>query len=183
LSQDERVEIAELRRAGLSIRQIAVKLDRAPSTVSRESRRNVRRDGTYRPFEAHRWSIHRRARGHRRQIDKNPQLRELVAALLAQRWSPQQISRHLRRQHPDDPSTWLCHESIYQAVYQPNSPLIRLPEVVSPHRSPLWTGRDHRRAHQRRTGRRPGSPNRRCRFINARSIPLTAAFLGPGKEI
>lgn len=68
LSQDERIEIAELRQAGLSVRQIAVKLDRAPSTVSRELRRNGRRDGAYRPFEAHRWSIHRRARGHRRRI-------------------------------------------------------------------------------------------------------------------
>lgn len=50
---------------------------------------------------------------------------------------------------------WLCHESIYQGVYQPGSPLIRPQKVVSPHRSPLRSGRDHRRAHQRRTGRRP----------------------------
>jgi IS30 family transposase len=43
----------------------------------------------------------------------------------------------------------LCHESIYQAVYQPGSVLIR-PSRLAPHRrSPLRTGRDHRRAHQR----------------------------------
>lgn len=155
LSQDERIEIADLRRAGLSVRQVAAKIGRAPSTVSREMRRNSRRDGTYRPFEAHRWAIVRRARRHRRRIEKNPQLCALVAALLAQRWSPQQIARHLRRQYPDDRSMWLCHESIYQGVYQPRSPLIRPPHVASSHRGPLRTGRDHRRAHQRRSRRRP----------------------------
>jgi transposase, IS30 family len=53
LSQDERIEITDLRHAGLSIRQIADQLGRAPSTVSRELRRNARAGG-YRPFEAHR---------------------------------------------------------------------------------------------------------------------------------
>ena len=43
----------------------------------------------------------------------------MVGELLAQRWSPQQISRQLRRRFPDEPGMWLCHESIYQAVYQP----------------------------------------------------------------
>jgi IS30 family transposase len=50
---------------------------------------------------------------------------------------------------------WLCHESIYQAVYQPRSPLSR-PSPLAPHRrSPLRTGRDHRRAHQHAERRRP----------------------------
>jgi transposase, IS30 family len=44
---------------------------------------------------------------------------QLVAELLVQRWSPQQISRHLRRRFPGQPGLRLCHESIYQ----PGSPL------------------------------------------------------------
>jgi transposase-like protein len=66
LSQDERIEIADLRHAGLSIRQIANRLGRAPSTVSRELRRNATQTEGYRPFDAHRRAIALRARDHRR---------------------------------------------------------------------------------------------------------------------
>jgi len=41
LSLEERCQIAELRRAGGSIRQIAAALDRQPSTISRELKRNT----------------------------------------------------------------------------------------------------------------------------------------------
>jgi IS30 family transposase len=155
LSQDERIEIADLRQSGLSLRAIAVRLGRAPSTISRELRRNALAGRGYRPFDAHRRATVRRARQHRRRVDTNDRLGGLVAELLGQRWSPQQISRHLRLRFPDDPLMRLCHESIYQAVYQPNSRFMR-PSRLAPHRrSPLRTGRDHRRAHQRRQSRRP----------------------------
>jgi IS30 family transposase len=155
LSQDERIEIADLHHAGLSIRQIAERLGRAPSTISRELRRNASSRDGYRPFEAHRQATARRARHHLRRLDTDHQLRDLVAELLAQRWSPQQISRHLKGRFPDDRSRWLCHESIYQAVYQPGSSLLRPSKVAPQHRSPLRTGRDHRRAHQNVERRRP----------------------------
>jgi transposase, IS30 family len=63
LSEDERVRIADLRKAGAGVRAIAEQLGRAPSTVSRELRRN--RDpesGQYRPFSAHKLAVQRRAR-------------------------------------------------------------------------------------------------------------------------
>src|SRR5215216_4189677 len=154
LSQEERIEIADLRHAGLSIRQIAHRLCRAASTVSRELRRNATRSRGYRPFHAHRRATARRARTHRRRIETNGELRQMVAELLAQRWSPQQISRHLRLKFPAQSGMWLCHESIYQAVYQPGSPLLR-PSRLAPHRrSPLRTGRDHRHAQQHLQRRR-----------------------------
>jgi IS30 family transposase len=155
LSQDERIEIADLRHAGLSVRQVAQRLGRAPSTVSRELRRNGGSDGRYRPFDAHRKATSKRAREHKRRLEKNPQLCRLVGELLAQRWSPQQISLHLRAIYPNDRSMWLCHESIYQAVYQPGFTLLRPSKVAAPSRSPLRTGRDHRRAQQHVQRRRP----------------------------
>jgi IS30 family transposase len=93
LSQDERIEIADLHRFGVSVRQIAARLGRSPSTVSRELRRNATAGGEYRPFEAHRRATARRARRHRRRVDRNEMLRLLLEELLGQRWSPQQISR------------------------------------------------------------------------------------------
>jgi transposase, IS30 family len=155
LSQDERIEIADLRHAGLSIRQVAHRLGRAPSTVSGELRRNATSSQGYRPLDADRRATARRARSHRRRIETHGELRQLVGELLAQRWSPQQISRHLRVRFADMPGMWLCHESIYQAVYQPGSVLVRPSPLAPLRRSPLRTGRDHRRAQQRTERRRP----------------------------
>ena len=154
LSQDERIEIADLRHAGLSIRQIAGRLGRAPSTISRELRRNATASGLP--------AVRGAPPGDRAAGPPSPaahrdqrELGQLVAELLAQRWSPQQISRQLRLRFPGQPEMWLCHESIYQAIYQPGSPLMR-PSPLAPHRrSPLRTGRDHRRAHQHAERRRP----------------------------
>jgi len=155
LSQDERIEIADLHHAALSIRQIAALLGRAPSTISRELRRNAAGSGGYRPFDAHRRATARRARDHRRRVETNGELRQLICELLAQRWSPQQISRQLRLRFPGEPGMRLCHESIYQAVYQPGSVLL-YPSPLAPHRrSPLRSGRDHRRAQQQAERRRP----------------------------
>jgi transposase, IS30 family len=155
LSQDERIEIADLHRTGVSVREIAGRLGRAPSTISRELRRNASPAKGYRPFEAHRRATARRARHHCRRVDANVELRRLIGELLSQRWSPQQISRHLRQRFPGESAMWLCHESIYQAVYQPGSPLMRPSPLAPQHRSPLRTGRDHRRAQQRTDRRRP----------------------------
>jgi IS30 family transposase len=57
LSQDGRIEIADLRLSWLSVRAIGEKLGWAPSTISRELRRNAVAGCGYRPFDAHR--IHR----------------------------------------------------------------------------------------------------------------------------
>ena len=63
LSEDERVVIADLHRRGHTVRAIAVEVDRSPSTVSRELRRNRDPDsGQYRPFVAQRLAADRRAR-------------------------------------------------------------------------------------------------------------------------
>ena len=63
LSEQERVRIADLRKAGAGVRAIAEQTGRSPSTISRELRRN--RDpgsGQYRPFIAHKLAVQRRAR-------------------------------------------------------------------------------------------------------------------------
>jgi IS30 family transposase len=156
LSQDERIQIADLHQQGLSIRAIAREVGRAASTICRELRRNGRPDGSYRPFDAHRHATSRRAKPRGRRLDANQPLRRLVGDLLGQRWSPAQIARHLLARFPHEPSMRLCHESIYQGVYAPGSTLVRPPAVPSPHhRSALRTGREHRRAQRHLDKRRP----------------------------
>jgi IS30 family transposase len=159
LSQDERVEIADLRQSGMSIRAIATQLGRAPSTISRELLRNAStsRGGGYRPFDAHRRAAARRARVRGLRVDTNPELGQVVFELLSQRWIPEQISRHLRTRFQHAPEMRLCHESIYRAVYRPGSWLMRPTPLAPQRRSPLRTGREHRRAQQH-----PG--RRRARF-------------------
>jgi len=153
LSEDERVRIADLRRAGLGVRAIAGKLERSPSTVSRELRRNQDPgSGQYRPFTAQRLACGRRARPGRGKLLRDRVLRQFVAGRLEKRWSPEQISHALRREFPGVPRRHVVHETIYQAVYRPElGGLCRdLPRV-------LRTGRRRRKPHRRADARRAGS--------------------------
>jgi transposase, IS30 family len=71
LSEDERVRIADLRRAGLGVRVIAGQLGRSPSTISRELHRNREQtSGSYRPFAAQRLAAGRRAPARPRQAER-----------------------------------------------------------------------------------------------------------------
>ena len=116
LSVDERGVIADLVRAGHSIRSIAVELGRSPSTISRELRRNADGRGRYLANGAERSARLRLARPRRRRVELDLDLRSVVVELLDQRWSPEQITNELRVRFPDDRTRQLCLESIYQAI-------------------------------------------------------------------
>jgi IS30 family transposase len=118
LSEDERVAIADMLAAGQSLRRIAASLGRAPSTVSREVRRNSDGAGKYRPFHhAHKLAQRARRRERKGKIAASPELRAEIEELMGKRWSPAQISRHLRTSHPDDPTRRVVHETIYRDIY------------------------------------------------------------------
>lgn len=155
LSEDERIQIADLASRGLGPTAIGQVMGRAPSTISRELRRNLHPSGQYRPFHAHSAAATRRRRTRPPKLSIDPGLRSFVLDRLSERWSPQQIARALRRAHPDDPGRRVATETIYQAVYRPRSGVIRKPAP-----SPLRTGRDHRRGQSRavRTRRRFAQP-------------------------
>jgi transposase, IS30 family len=152
LSEQERVQIADLRAAGAGVRMIAGRTGRSPSTISRELRRN--RDpgsGQYRPFTAHKLAARRRARPRPGKIAADPVLRQFVAGRLERRWSPQQVSRALPGEFPGERARHVVHETIYQALYRPElGGLSReLPARV------LRTRRRRRRPHRRAGERRP----------------------------
>jgi IS30 family transposase len=118
LSVEERLEIADLHRQGLAVREIARRLGRAPSTISRELRRNAHPgSGDYRPWAAQRRAVARRARPKQGKIGGSGELRDFIAKGLRRRWSPEQICRRLRHEFPDRPELHVTHETIYQALY------------------------------------------------------------------
>jgi len=118
LSVEERLEIADLHRQRLPVRQIAVRVGRNPSTVSRELRRNAHpASGDYRPWAAQRRAADRRARPKPGKIAQNASLRLFIAGGLKRKWSPEQISRRLMLTFPDRPEMRVTHETIYQALY------------------------------------------------------------------
>jgi IS30 family transposase len=112
LSLDERCRIARLHEDGQSIRQIAAALDRPPSTVSRELRRNRGKQVGYRPSHAHEQAKARRWTGSR--LERDGELRRLVLDRLRHGWSPEQIAGRLAC---DKAATGISHESIYRFIY------------------------------------------------------------------
>ncbi|MGZ6693935.1 MAG: IS30 family transposase [Solirubrobacteraceae bacterium] len=125
LSQPERVTMADLRNAGMTVRGIAAEMGRSPSTISREIRRNSDPDGRYRPYHAEQAARLRAGKSRRRRVAIDAVLAEVVGRLLAKRWSPEQVAHELRELFVDQPLRWLCKESIYQAIYDPEVALAR----------------------------------------------------------
>src|SRR3954454_6616529 len=113
LSLDERVEIRVGLELGQSFTAIAASIGRATSTVSREVHANGGRDG-YAPMTAHRRAGERARRPKPTKLGTNERLCRRVITDLELLWSPQQITRRLRAEHPGDASMWVSHETIYK---------------------------------------------------------------------
>ncbi len=191
LSIAEREDILAGVERGDSIRLIARDLGRAPSTVLRELRRNMRhqlyrsrsrlisrpfgmvrrRPWNYRPSMAQLRADAAARRPKPAKLATNLALRQVVEAKLMKRLSPKQIAVQLRRQFPNDREMWVSHEAIYQSIYVQGRGALRRELAVS-----LRTGRalrrPHRKADQRR-GRIPGMVNisERPAEVEDRAVP------------
>src|SRR5690348_13507799 len=111
LGLDERCEIAQQRAAGQSIRQIAAALDRAPSSIARELKRNGGAKLGYKPSYAQEQAKARRWRGSK--LLRDPELQALVLDRLRRDWSPQQVAGRLAREHG---RIIISHETIYRFI-------------------------------------------------------------------
>ena len=117
LSFAEREEIALGRAGGETIRAIAARLGRSPSTVSRELTRNADRSGRYRATTAHALAYARASRPKPAKLATNLVLRAKVEQDLKKRYSPEQIAGRLRHEFPDDAKMRVSTETIYQSLY------------------------------------------------------------------
>jgi IS30 family transposase len=135
LTLEERDRIAQLRYKGADQGEIARALGRAPSTISRELRRN-RTGNEYYAAQAQRLADDRRSqRPLLRKLD-DPKLNKAVREGLAQEWSPEQIEGRLKQERPDDPSRCVSAQTIYTWIEQDED-------------------REHWRSFLRRRGKRP----------------------------
>jgi IS30 family transposase len=119
LSLRERLQIADLLRLGVSMRQIAADLGRAPSTVKRELDRHRDIQGRYMPQSADHAAELGRRRPREHKLNAEPRLRKLVQRKLNRCWSPDEIAGWLPLAYPTDPSMRLCPETIYRALLVP----------------------------------------------------------------
>jgi transposase, IS30 family len=176
LSFREREEIACLCAAGHGVREIARRLGRSASTVSRELRREpVRARDRYR--RGYRASVaqgdaDRNARRVKAaKLATNLRLRRAVQDRLRQHHSPEQIARRLVADFPDDPEMRVSHETIYQSLYVQSRGALKR-ELTRQ----LRTGRAMRKPHRRgdrRRGRIPGmvSISERPAEVEDRAVP------------
>ena len=116
LTLAEREEISRAVVAGESIRLMAARLGRAPSTISREIRRNGGRED-YRASYAEAATWDRARRPKRCKLRGNRALARIVAAKLRMFWSPEQISGWLKHTYPRDESLHVSHETIYRSLF------------------------------------------------------------------
>ena len=116
LTLGEREEISRAIVADRSIRSIAASLGRAPSTISREIRRNGGLE-RYRANQADQGAWDRARRPKVCKLVENRTLAQLVAGKLQRQWSPEQIAGWLKRTFPEDTSCQVSHETLYRSLY------------------------------------------------------------------
>ena len=139
----DREEISRGLAEGLEFKQIAARVGRDPSVISREVGRHGGRTG-YRATQADEQAAAARTRPKQLAVQRSPRLHAIVLDLLRKGWSPASIAGRLPIDYPDDQACRVSHEGIYQWIYaQPVATLAR--ELIR-----LRTGRTTRRG-----GRRP----------------------------
>jgi len=116
LTLAEREEISRGVIVGQSLRTIAASLGRAPSTVSREIKRNGGRQ-QYRANKAEQAAWDRAHRAKTCKLAQNRALAFIVAEKLQLEWSPRQIAGWLKYTYPDDENYQVSHETIYKSLF------------------------------------------------------------------
>ena len=172
LTLAEREDISRGIASGSSIREIARRMNRVASTVSREITRHGGRPA-YRAQDADRQAWVSALRPKRCLLTTNRKLRDIVASKLILDWSPEQISGWLKIQYSDDKSMRVSHETIYRSLFIQARGVLKK-ELIQHLR---FKRRIRRSRHARDTGHRSGqivdaiSIRERPAEIEDRAIP------------
>jgi IS30 family transposase len=142
LSLAEREELSRGLVGGDSLRRIARRLGRAPSTISRDVAWSGRR--FYRAWRADSGAIERGRRPKPAKLAVDSRLCREVERGLRADWSPQQIAARLISDYPEDMTMRVSHETIYRTLFVQARGALRKELTTC-----LRTGRTRRRPHMR----------------------------------
>ena len=136
LSLHERERVAVWRGQGMSLRDMASRLGRSASTLSRELNRNRSFHGAYWPQKAQERADQRLCNGHKHPRLKTRVMQFEVERMLGFGWSPELIAGRIRTHRPDLPS--ISPEAIYQWIYTLRPDLIGHLLRAHPKRRKRW---------------------------------------------
>ena len=119
LNSDEREEISRMLAQNCSLNNIAKKLDRYVSTISREVRAGGCNKHTYRSGKAQRRAgrnLSKRKKG-KRKLNCELRLKRYIYKKLRKKWSPKQIAKELEKDYPLDMNMRIAPETIYSYLF------------------------------------------------------------------
>ena len=127
ITPDQRSEIAILTRTKLKQRDMAKLLNKDPSAISRELKRNKNKDGKYSAITAKKKTRERRIETNQRfrKIENNKWLRKYIIECLKKYWSPEQISGRLKEDYKFDKSKQIGKDCIYNFIYSERKDLVK----------------------------------------------------------
>jgi IS30 family transposase len=103
---------------GLQQKEIAKKLGKHPSAISREIRRDGKERESYSPSAAQEHATRQALlRRRKAKLEDGGSLAIAVEKMLQKRWSPEQIAGRQKREHPEDSLQQVSHETIYRYIY------------------------------------------------------------------
>ena len=146
---DERKSLEEFKKEGISIREMARRLDRSPSSISREFKRNSNKNGVYNHWRAYSLNIYRRRKGNRQKLHEGTYEWEYIVDKLKLYWSPEQIVMRYEKEHGEKPASV---KTIYNYIASGKFPKIS------------------RKEHLRRRGKRRYSRNNNYNTIHPERI-------------
>lgn len=129
LTAQERDLIAVWNSAGIPLRQIASRLERSPSTICRELKRNCW-GKAYVAIHAQTVTEKRFKLARKRHPLKNRSVYKYVLKKLRKGWSPEQVAGRLKLRKPNNPYWHICHETIYSFIYDPGNSQKKLWEYL-----------------------------------------------------
>ena len=176
LTLADREEISRAVVAGHSIRSIAAQLDRAPSTISREIKRNGGQ-ACYRASQADPSAWDRGRRPKAGKLVQDRALARIVAGKLQRQWSPEQVAGWLKRTYPDDTSRQVSHETIYRSLFIQARGALKKELVAHLRRTRVMRRSRH---HTQKTDQQAESPTP-SRSASVRPALKTGRYLGTGK--